>query len=82
MKMITKKYICIKVKTYFVSADRHGHDLGLESSGDFRYLDLGADGLVGFHVEALHSVGTIDFGHELKMAKLYQTQKFDLLAHT
>jgi len=51
----------------FVSADWHGNNLGLEGGGKIRDLDLGADSLVGFHVEALDSVGTIDLGDELRV---------------
>lgn len=55
--------------SYLVLADRHGNNLSLEGCCEFGDLQLSADSLVGLHVEALDSVGTIDLGHELWMER-------------
>ena len=50
-----------------VTADGHRNNLGLEGSSKIGYFDLSRDGLVGFHVEALDSVSSVDLGDELRM---------------
>lgn len=55
--------------SYLVLADRHGNNLGLEGCCELGDLQLSADSLVGLHVEALDSIGTIDLGHELWMER-------------
>lgn len=51
----------------FVTANGHWHKLSLESGCDHADFDIGADSFVGLHVEALKSVGTINFGDEVGM---------------
>ena len=50
-----------------VTADWHGNNLGLEGSSKIGYFDLSGDSLVGFHVEALDSVSSVDLSDELRM---------------
>lgn len=52
------------LKFHLISTNRHGDDLCLEGSCNLRYFDLGANSLVGFHIEALNSICAIDFGEE------------------
>ena len=43
--------------------------MGLETSGQHGDFNFGADGLIGFHVEALDLVSAINFGDELGMER-------------
>jgi hypothetical protein len=53
----------------FVSADGHRHQLGLELGGEHADFQLGRDGLVCLHVEALDAVHSIDFRLKLGMER-------------
>jgi len=52
-----------------ITADRHWNVVALEAGREHADFQLGRNCLVGFHVEALNSVGTIDFGLELGMER-------------
>jgi hypothetical protein len=53
----------------FVLTHRHWDNLSLEGGGQVRNFQLSAHSLVGFHVEALDAVSTINFGHKLRMER-------------
>ena len=60
-------WVKLQGNCYLVFADGHWDNLGLEGGGEVGHLKLGGHSLVGFHVEALDAVGTVDLGDELRM---------------
>lgn len=54
---------------HLVFADGHRHNLRQEGGGDFGDLKLGANSLLGLHIEALNAIGSVHLSDELRMER-------------